>query len=366
MRLGGEVSPSPTPTGRPFSSDSKGPNVRRADVAQIGTREPFRAGAIAAVTFVAGLGARLAPISADRAPIVKPTSRVRAGRVRSGHSVDCSRSVIGTLDASAEAIAAGGVVAVVHGNESAIAFFDGRSGKRLAGARRRLILAGHGVRRSRSCRRTQDAGLSRPSARVRRSGDAKGRSDPVDSALPRGVWSGLAWDSVRRRAIVTGLDSRDRRSRADQRTIHEFDERGVEVALYREMPPVAHRLQASFNMPFATVDGPIVLSGSESLERDRRVRPLVVEGAPGSRPPTIGSDRSIGSCRLKRWRRSLVAEPTMTWLARNNDAYRRDATVARTLHRYIHTARGRSRSVRLRAVDRPAKTHSLTQPTRTL
>jgi len=164
-----------------------------------------------------------------------------------------------SVGAPLEAIVSGGVAAVVQTLGSAISLIDTKSGKTLASigtpsdsARSSLAIAAADSNRwvILDPKRSAVDLVARNGVRVR------------SIALPRGFWSGVAWDSKSQHAIVTGLGLDGPRSASDGRSIHEFDQRGVEVGAHREIAPIEHRLQASFNMPFAVVDGSTILSGS--------------------------------------------------------------------------------------------------------
>jgi hypothetical protein len=215
------------------------------------------------------------------------------------------------LTVPTDAIVHGGVAAVVHARGSAIAFIDAKTGRPVGS-----VGTANDSARSALAVSPADATQWAILDGKRRSVDVvtpKG-SRVRSIALPRGAWSSIAWDVSRRHALVTGLVLDGPKSANDGRSIHEFDERGIEVGAHREIAPVRHRLQASFNMPFLALNGSIVLSGSNLsnevlvFDRSSAAERVVVVANDWFQPIDWVLPRLTTPAKS-------VAEPTLKWLA---------------------------------------------------
>jgi hypothetical protein len=270
-------------------------------------------GAIGGFTLVLGLGTGLALFQSTHG------SRAMAPPIEQIAFEQLVVSVRATpldaaLDAPSDAFVEAGVAAVASASESAVTIVDARTGKPRASLE--LSSGAGAVMRSQLAVAPADSGrwavLDRRRGVVDLVTGRGGRALTI--ALPRGAWSSVAWDSVRRRAIVSGWRLTGRQTASDGRSIHEFDERGVEVAAHRDIAPIEHRLQASFNAPFVALDGSTVLSASnlsnEVLLFDRSsARERVVRVADNWFQPI--------NWELPRQTKpaTTLAEPVLTWLA---------------------------------------------------
>jgi len=264
-----------------------------------------------------------------------------------------------SIGAPVDAITAGGVVAVLHARGSAVTLVDARSRKMLA-----TIGARSDSGRSSLSVAEADSGRWLILDPKRSAVDVVARTGGRERSLvlPRGFWSGVVWDRKTRHAIVTGVELDAPKTASDGRSIHEFDERGTEVGAHREIAPIEHRLQASFNMPFAAIDGPRVLSGSSLsnevliFDRSSATERVVRVADDWFRPIDWSLPRQTV-------RAKTVAEPTLKWLASQTML---TAIIplshARFIARFTQHAPDRERYV-YALVDSVGRTRAVTQPT---
>ena len=317
-------------------------------------------GAIGGFTMAMGFGAAaIELLTAPHARPRPPVEQIAFDRLIVGaHTVPLE----GSFDSATDVRVAGRFAAVVHDHESAITLFDARNWKPLSTLR--LPAASSTPRVAELAIAPADSGrwivLDRSHSALDLVSERGTRLRHI--ALPRGLWSGVAWDSVRRRALVTGVKLDGPTGGSDGRSIHEFDERGAEVAAYREMAPIAHRLQASFNMPFAAIDGSVILMGSSlsnevSLFDSASARVRIVRVADDWFTP-INWELARPTAPPK-----TIAEPTLNWLSQQTML---TAVIPVTHGRFIarFTQHGRDRERYLYAlVDSLGRTRALTAPT---
>lgn len=320
-------------------------------------------GAIGGFTMVVGLGvAAVELLTATHAPRAKskaPVEQVAFDRL----VVDARTFPLdSSIESPSDARVVGRIAAVVYARGSAISMLDVRSGTPLATLGSPAVAAN--ARGAELVIAPADSGrwalLDRSHSTVDLVTDRGKRVWQI--TLPRGLWSTIAWDSAHARVLVTGVEVGASQSRSDGRSIHEFDQRGVEVASYRELAPVTHRLQASFNLPFAAIDGSIVLSGS-SLSNEVSV----FDRASARERFVLVADEWFTPINWELPRQSTaattVAEPTLSWLARQTML---TAAIPLAHGRFIarFTQHGRDRERYLYAlVDSLGRTRALTVPT---
>ena len=272
---------------------------------------------------------------------------------RSAVSIDTS--IVAPIDA----ITSGGAVAVLHGRGSAVTLLDARSGKTLA-----TIGTRSDSTRSSLSVAAADSGRwlildpKRGAVDVVRRTGVRERS----IVLPRGFWSGVVWDRTAHHAVVTGVALDGPKTASDGRSIHEFDDHGTEVGAHREIARIEHRLQASFNMPFAAIDGSNVLSGSSLsnevliFDRSSATERVVRVADDWFRPIDWSLPRKTVPAKT-------VAEPTLEWLASQTML---TAIIplsrGRFIARFTQHAPDRERYV-YALVDSVGRTRAVTQPT---
>jgi hypothetical protein len=182
------------------------------------------------------------------------------------------------------------------------------------------------------------------------------------TTLPHGFWSNIAWDAKRRHVIVTGLELDGPKTASDGRSIHEFDERGIEVGAHREIAPIKYRLQASFNMPFAGIDGSVILSGSSLsnevivFDRSSATERVIRVADDWFQPIDWALPRQTTPAKT-------VAEPTLKWLASQTMLTAIiPVTHGQFIARFTRHSPDRERYV-YAFVDSAGRTRTITQPT---
>ena len=315
-------------------------------------------GAIGGFT-LGGFAVGLALQSATRVP--------NAPRKRADEQIAFDRLVVATaaipIDASLEtpvdAMTSHGVTAILHSRGSVISLLDARSGKAVATygtpseaprASLAVTAADSGRWMILDSKRGSIDLLARTGDRLR------------TIMLPRGFWSNITWDAKRRHVIVTGVELDGPKTASDGRSIHEFDERGIEVGAHREIAPIEYRLQGSFNMPFAAIHGSEILSGSSlsnevlRFDRSSATERVIRVADDWFQPINWVLPRQTTPAKT-------LAEPTLKWLA-SQTMLTAIIPVAhgQFIARFTRHSPDRERYV-YALVDSAGRTRTITQPT---